>query len=66
MEETKSPWLSKTLWTQVITAGVGIAIAVGALPADYDTAGLVGTVVTVLAAVGALFRLTSTAKLTTK
>lgn len=59
MPDTKSVFASRTVWTSLITAGVGVAIAVGLLPEGFDAEPAIGVVTAVLGALSAYFRITA-------
>ncbi len=65
MNDTKSPFASKTVWASVITAGVGVAVAFGILPEGFDASEIVGAVTAILGLFTLYGRLTATTELVT-
>lgn len=63
MTETKSIFASKSIWTSLITAAVGVAVALGVLPDGFDAEPAIGLVVTALAVFNAYFRKVATTEL---
>lgn len=65
MIDTKSIFASKSIWTSLITAVVGVAVALKILPDGFDAEPALGLVFTALAVFNLYFRKTATTVLTT-
>ena len=63
MVDTKSKWTSKTFLTSLALSVFGVLIALGILPASFDSAGFVGVIVAAGGAATAVFRLMANTKL---
>lgn len=66
MDDTKSILSSKSIWTSLITAAAGVAIAAGILPDSFNAEPAIGLVFTALAAFNFYFRKTATTQLVRK